>query len=188
MARDFIVRLIKSGVKPSISGDLWSDNGMGLFGIYAHGITETWVMEKALIGLVVVVLDVSSAAIEGETLRFSLPSGWLACPEVSMDDTAVERSPSGGGGNSASWNWFIPASWLEPSSISGFIGNHGWDGLLGCMVMLLKTMTTTLKRNGPTRNTGMAVYGRNEPRKGPMRSRTEMACTKNDKPGSAGLD
>ena len=25
---------------------------MGLFGIYAHGITETWVMEKALIGLV----------------------------------------------------------------------------------------------------------------------------------------
>jgi len=52
LARDFIVRLIKSGVKPSISGDLWSDNGMGLFGIYAHGITETWVMEKALIGLV----------------------------------------------------------------------------------------------------------------------------------------
>ena len=25
---------------------------LGLFGIYAHGITETWVMEKALIGLV----------------------------------------------------------------------------------------------------------------------------------------
>ena len=25
---------------------------MGLFGIYAHGISETWVMEKALIGLV----------------------------------------------------------------------------------------------------------------------------------------
>ena len=49
---DFVVRLIKSGVKPSISGDLWSDSGMGLFGIYAHGITETWVMEKALIGLV----------------------------------------------------------------------------------------------------------------------------------------
>ena len=29
-----------SGVKPSISGDLWSDNGMGLFGIYAHGMNE----------------------------------------------------------------------------------------------------------------------------------------------------
>ena len=52
LARDFVVRLLKSGVKPSISGDLWSEGGMGLFGIYAHGITETWVMEKALIGLV----------------------------------------------------------------------------------------------------------------------------------------
>ena len=46
-----MVRLIKSGVKPSISGDLWSEGGMGLFGIFAHGITDTWVMEKALIGL-----------------------------------------------------------------------------------------------------------------------------------------
>ena len=52
LGRDFLVRLIKSGVKPSISGDLWSEGGMGLFGIFAHGITETWVMEKALIGLV----------------------------------------------------------------------------------------------------------------------------------------
>ena len=52
LGRDFIVRLLKSGVKPSISGDLWSDNGMGLLGIYAHGITDTWVIEKALIGLV----------------------------------------------------------------------------------------------------------------------------------------
>ena len=31
LGRDFIVRLIKSGVKPTISGDLWSDGGMGLF-------------------------------------------------------------------------------------------------------------------------------------------------------------
>ena len=52
LGRDFIVRLIKSGVKVSISGDLWSDSGMSLFGIFAHGITETWVMEKFLIGLV----------------------------------------------------------------------------------------------------------------------------------------
>ena len=52
LGRDFIVRLIKSGVKPSISGDLWSEGGMGLFGIFALGITETWIMEKALIGLV----------------------------------------------------------------------------------------------------------------------------------------
>ena len=41
LGRDFIVRLIKSGVKPSISGDLWSEGGMGLFGIFALGITET---------------------------------------------------------------------------------------------------------------------------------------------------
>ena len=25
---------------------------VGLFGIYAHGITESWMMEKALVGLV----------------------------------------------------------------------------------------------------------------------------------------
>ena len=42
----------QQAVKPSISGDLWSEGGMGLFGIYAHGITENFVMEKALIGLV----------------------------------------------------------------------------------------------------------------------------------------
>ena len=52
LGRDFLVRLIKSGVKPTISGDLWSQDGMGLFGIYARGITETFVVEKALIGLV----------------------------------------------------------------------------------------------------------------------------------------
>jgi len=52
VARDFLVRLLRSGVKPTITGDLWSENGMGLFGIYAHGMTDTWVMEKVLIGLV----------------------------------------------------------------------------------------------------------------------------------------
>ena len=53
LGRDFILRLLNSGVKPSITGDLWSEGGMGLFGIYAHGITDSWdVMEKALIGLV----------------------------------------------------------------------------------------------------------------------------------------
>ena len=52
VARDFMVRLLASGVKVSIAGDLWSDGGMGLFGIYAHDITETWVPEKVLIGLV----------------------------------------------------------------------------------------------------------------------------------------
>ena len=52
VARDFLVRLLRSGFKPSITGDLWSEKGMGLFGIYAHGMTDTWVMEKVLIGLV----------------------------------------------------------------------------------------------------------------------------------------
>ena len=42
-------------------GSLWSESGMGLFGIYAHGITDTWVVEKALIGLV---------ACESEVCRF----------------------------------------------------------------------------------------------------------------------
>ena len=52
LGRDFVVRLLKSGVRPTISGDLWSEGGMGLFGIYAHGISKTFVLEKALIGLV----------------------------------------------------------------------------------------------------------------------------------------
>ena len=60
LGRNFMLRLLKSGVKPSWY--LWSDNGMGLFGIYAHGITETWVMEKALIGLVACETKVSSSA------------------------------------------------------------------------------------------------------------------------------
>ena len=50
-ARNFIVRCMLSGIKISITGDLWSENGMGLFGIYAHGMPE-FKMEKALIGLV----------------------------------------------------------------------------------------------------------------------------------------
>ena len=52
IARNFFVRLLRSGVKPTITGDLWSENGMGLFGIYAHSISDTWVLETALIGLV----------------------------------------------------------------------------------------------------------------------------------------
>jgi hypothetical protein len=63
-ARNFCVGLLKSGVKISITGDLWSSNGMGLFGMYAHGISNRgilddngnevykWEVEKMLIGLV----------------------------------------------------------------------------------------------------------------------------------------
>ena len=51
-ARDFVFSLLASGVKISITGDLWSDGGMGLFGIYAHGITDNFNMGKMLIGLI----------------------------------------------------------------------------------------------------------------------------------------
>ena len=49
IGRDLCVRLLRSGVKVSIAGDLWSDKVMGLFGIYAHGIVD-WSTgcEKAL--------------------------------------------------------------------------------------------------------------------------------------------
>ena len=71
VARRFCMRLLKNGIKIIISGDLWSENGMGLFGIYAHGIVDdndegcedmppainsddriAWQMENKLIGLV----------------------------------------------------------------------------------------------------------------------------------------
>ena len=51
IARNFVVRCLASGIKISITGDLWSENGMGLFGIYAHGMPE-FKMEKALIALI----------------------------------------------------------------------------------------------------------------------------------------
>ena len=51
VARAFLVRCLASGVKISITGDLWSENGMGLFGIYAHGM-PAFKMEKALIALI----------------------------------------------------------------------------------------------------------------------------------------
>ena len=51
IARNFLVRCLKSGIKISMTGDLWSENGMGLFGMYAHGMPE-FKMEKVLIGLV----------------------------------------------------------------------------------------------------------------------------------------
>ena len=41
-----------TGGKISITGDLWSESGMGLFGIYAHALPNSFKMEKVLIGLV----------------------------------------------------------------------------------------------------------------------------------------
>ena len=50
-ARVCLKKLIKSGAKPSIAGDLWSDGGMGLFGVCAHGINnDDWTNSKMLVG------------------------------------------------------------------------------------------------------------------------------------------
>ena len=57
---------------------------MGLFGIFAHGITETWVMEKSLIGLVVCESERHTAvniakwtkeALEAMGLKYGLKAG-----------------------------------------------------------------------------------------------------------------
>ena len=45
------MQCLQAGNKVSITGDLWSSNGMGLFGIYAHGM-PSFRMEKKLIALV----------------------------------------------------------------------------------------------------------------------------------------
>lgn len=51
VGRNFIAELLQSGVRPCISGDLWSDSGMGLFGIYAHGVTADFELKQCLIAL-----------------------------------------------------------------------------------------------------------------------------------------
>ena len=49
---DFIIHLICSVQKLIITGNLWSDSGMALFGIYVDGMTEDWQMKRFLIGLI----------------------------------------------------------------------------------------------------------------------------------------
>eukprot|EP00731_Ephydatia_muelleri_P001936 Em0001g1936a len=48
-ATQFISDLRDDGIKISIAGDLWSDNGMALFGICGHGITSNWDMKTVLL-------------------------------------------------------------------------------------------------------------------------------------------
>eukprot|EP00731_Ephydatia_muelleri_P000746 Em0001g746a len=48
-ATQFISDLRDDGIKISIAGDLWSDNGMALFGICGHGITSNWEMKTVLL-------------------------------------------------------------------------------------------------------------------------------------------
>jgi hypothetical protein len=59
-ARNFLVRCLKAGIRITITGDLWSEDGMGLFAMYAHGMPD-FAMEKALIGLVPCESEVSRA-------------------------------------------------------------------------------------------------------------------------------
>jgi len=59
-ATAFHEHLAADGIKPSISGDLWSKNGAALLGLMSHGIIETpcadgtvnWVMTEVLSGSV----------------------------------------------------------------------------------------------------------------------------------------
>ena len=39
----------EDGIKISIAGDLWSDNGMAINGICGHGITHNWEMKTVLL-------------------------------------------------------------------------------------------------------------------------------------------
>ena len=55
----FVEELKGEGIKPGLSGDLWSNNGAALFGMCAHGITVTknatpkkWTMRNILVGAV----------------------------------------------------------------------------------------------------------------------------------------
>jgi len=46
-AKEFHQAMLKDGVKPAASGDLWSKNGTALFGLVSHGIVRTVVCDKA---------------------------------------------------------------------------------------------------------------------------------------------
>ena len=49
IATQFISDLRDDGIKISIAGDLWSDNGMAIYGICGHGITRNWEMKSVLL-------------------------------------------------------------------------------------------------------------------------------------------
>ena len=52
IAREWIKQLILSGILVSISGDLWSEGGIGLFGIKGHGIDEGFELKTHLLALI----------------------------------------------------------------------------------------------------------------------------------------
>ena len=52
ICRKFVEATLKQGTKPVISSDLWSKNGLALFGLLVHGIDEDWKMRELLAGAV----------------------------------------------------------------------------------------------------------------------------------------
>lgn len=40
--------LANDGLKPSISGDIWSENGAGIFAAMSHWISRSWTLERWL--------------------------------------------------------------------------------------------------------------------------------------------
>lgn len=51
-AKRFVSRARQDGRKLSLTGDLWSDDGTGLFGIVGHYIDEDWKIQSKLLGLI----------------------------------------------------------------------------------------------------------------------------------------
>lgn len=47
--KEFMSDLLLGGIKPSISGDIWSDRGCSLLGILGYGIDANWVMREWLL-------------------------------------------------------------------------------------------------------------------------------------------
>lgn len=47
--KEFMSDLLLDGLKPSISGDIWSDRGCSLMGVLGYGIDRQWVMREWLL-------------------------------------------------------------------------------------------------------------------------------------------
>jgi hypothetical protein len=56
-ASSFLASLETDNVKPSLSGDCWSSNGVAIFGIKAHAIDKDWKLRSCLVGALPCGLD-----------------------------------------------------------------------------------------------------------------------------------
>jgi hypothetical protein len=48
----FVARCVEGGTRLTLSGDLWSSDGMALFAIFGHYINESFALGSFLLGLV----------------------------------------------------------------------------------------------------------------------------------------